>query len=89
LFLKKKAINRVALLIWLCTCIALWWFVYTKVTRQSWRFFPPVINRPMGHITHLRNLGPYKNIFPISNMHFISIYPIPPSGAMILTNLPS
>jgi hypothetical protein len=43
--------------------------------------------RPMGHITQLRNLGPYRNIFPISNRHFISICPIWPSGAMILTNL--
>jgi hypothetical protein len=41
----------------------------------------------MGQIAHLRNLGPYRNIFPISNMHFISICPIQPSGAMILTNL--
>jgi hypothetical protein len=37
--------------------------------------------RPMGHIANLRNLGPFRNIFPISNMHFISICPIRPSGA--------
>jgi hypothetical protein len=43
----------------------------------------------MGHIAHLRNLGPYENIFPISNMHFISICLIRPSRVMILTNLPS
>jgi hypothetical protein len=41
--------------------------------------------RPMGHIAHQKNLDPYRNIFPISNMHFIS--PIQPLGAMILTNL--
>jgi hypothetical protein len=28
----------------------------------------------MGHIAHLRNLGLYRNILPISNMHFISIF---------------
>jgi hypothetical protein len=43
--------------------------------------------RLMGHIAHMRNLGPYKNIFPISYMHFISICPTQPSGAMILTKL--
>jgi hypothetical protein len=41
----------------------------------------------MGNIDHLRN--PCKNIFPTSNMHFISFCPIPLSWAMILTNLPS
>jgi hypothetical protein len=46
---------------------------------------PNVINetknkRPMGHIAHLKNLGPYRNIFPISNMYFISICSIRPSG---------
>jgi hypothetical protein len=46
-------------------------------------------NTPRGHIAHLRKLGPYKNIFPISNMHFISICLIQPGlGTMILTNLP-
>jgi hypothetical protein len=43
--------------------------------------------RPMGYIPHQSNLGPYRNILPISNMHFISICPIWPSGAMILINL--
>jgi hypothetical protein len=41
----------------------------------------------MGHITHLTNLSPYRNILPILNMHFIS--PIRPGGGgIILTNLP-
>jgi hypothetical protein len=44
--------------------------------------------RSMGHITHMRNLGPYRNIFPILNMHFIPICPTKSSGAMVLTNLP-
>jgi hypothetical protein len=36
--------------------------------------------RPMDHIAHLSNFGQYRNVF-------ISIWPIWPSGAMILINL--
>ena len=43
--------------------------------------------RPMGHIAHLSNFGLYRNIFPVSNMHFIPICPTPPQGEIILTNL--
>jgi hypothetical protein len=43
--------------------------------------------RHIGHIAHLRDLGPYENIYPISKMYFISICPIQPSGAMILIHI--
>jgi hypothetical protein len=36
--------------------------------------------RPMGHIAHLRNLGPYKSIFQISNMHSLKL-PHPTLGS--------
>jgi hypothetical protein len=36
--------------------------------------------RPMGHIAHLRNLGLYKNHFPISNMISFPFAPSDPGG---------
>jgi hypothetical protein len=40
--------------------------------------------RPMGHIAHLSNLGPYRNIIYIS----FPFAPFDPQGPMILINLP-
>jgi hypothetical protein len=50
--------------------------------------FGKMNKRPMGHIAHLSNLGPYRNIFLILNMYFIPICPTQLSGAIILSNLP-
>jgi hypothetical protein len=43
----------------------------------------PLNKRPMGHIAHLSNLGPYKNIICIS----FPFSPFDPWGPMILINL--
>jgi hypothetical protein len=60
----------------------------TQSCQSCWNF-PEVIRvanyenkRPMGHIVHLSNLGPYRNII------CISFPPFNPRGPMILINLP-
>jgi hypothetical protein len=62
---KKSLTYKVIIAIFSIT--ALWKGIHIKCTYNK---------RPMGHIAHLRNRGLYRNFFPISNMHFISICPI-------------